>query len=265
MAHQQAETYGSPVMTMHAAAVAAQMNAGAAAAPPGPPRGVPDTAGGGESEGPDTSTTTNAAITPVGKCYFCGHQKHARDKCPAREATCMNCGKKGHYARVCKSAQRGKPTSAAVGPLRKVAAASPCNLAKAILTVRVNGHRADALIDTGSSDSFVNKSLAKARKWPIHPTENTVCMASTSLQSSAHGYCDVELEVKGNTYRSVKLLVLPDLCADVILGHNVLGQHVSVEIPFGGDKPRLTLNALAGRGYGLHCLRGKATTRWRRH
>ena len=157
----------------------------------------------------------------------------------------MNCGKKGHYARVCKSSQRGKPTSAALGPLRKVTAAAPSNLSKAILTVRINGLRADALIDTGISDSFVNSSLAKDQKWPIHPTDNTVCMASTSLQSSAQGYCIVELEVKGNTYRRVKLLVLRDLCADVILGHNGLGQHASVEIPFGGDKPRLTLNALA--------------------
>jgi len=109
MAHQQAETYGSPVMMMNAAA-AAQTNVDAAADTPGPPRGVPDTADGDKSERPDTPTTTNAAITPVGKCFFCGYKRHSRDKCPAKEATCMNCGKKGHYARVCKSSQKGRLT-----------------------------------------------------------------------------------------------------------------------------------------------------------
>uniref|UniRef100_A0A8C4WTX5 ribonuclease H n=1 Tax=Eptatretus burgeri TaxID=7764 RepID=A0A8C4WTX5_EPTBU len=103
---------------------------------------------------------------------------------------------------------------------------------------------AEALIDTGSSENFVNSSRAKGRKWKIHPRDNTVCMASTSLQSSVRGYCNVELDVKGYTYRDVRVLVLRDLCADVILGHNVLKQHTSVEIPFGGNKPRLILNAL---------------------
>jgi len=236
VAHQQAETYGSPVLMMNAAAAADNQ---------GPSRDAPDTGDGDKSEEPDTPTSSNAAITPVGKCFFCGYKRHPRDKCPAKDASCMNCGKKGHYARVCKSTQKGnKSTSAALYPQRKVTAAAPSNLSKAIIKVRINGLRADALIDTGSSDSFVNSSLAKDRKWQIHPTDNTVCMASTSLRTSAHGYCIVELEVKSYTYRNVRVLVLRDLCADVILGHNVLRQHVSVEIPFGGDKPRLTLNAL---------------------
>ena len=118
----------------------------------------------------------------------------------------------------------------------KVTAASPGSLSKAIIKVRINGHRAEALIDTGSSESFVNSSLARDRKWKIYPTDNTVCIASTSLQSSARGYCNVELDIKGYTYRDVKVRVLRDLCADVFLGHNVLKQHTSVEIPFGGKK-----------------------------
>ncbi|XP_072900626.1 uncharacterized protein [Hemitrygon akajei] len=35
-------------------------------------------------------------------CYFCGLPKHPRNSCPAREATCSSCGKKGHFAKeVC--------------------------------------------------------------------------------------------------------------------------------------------------------------------
>lgn len=34
-------------------------------------------------------------------CGKCGHVEHNYGKCPASNATCMNCKKKGHYARMC--------------------------------------------------------------------------------------------------------------------------------------------------------------------
>lgn len=37
------------------------------------------------------------------KCMRCGKANHNRNKCPAREATCHKCKKKGHFANVCKS------------------------------------------------------------------------------------------------------------------------------------------------------------------
>ncbi|XP_059827405.1 uncharacterized protein LOC132395116 [Hypanus sabinus] len=46
-------------------------------------------------------TTAVACQKPV-LCYFCGHKKHSRQRCPAREATCSSCGKRGHFAKeVC--------------------------------------------------------------------------------------------------------------------------------------------------------------------
>ena len=37
------------------------------------------------------------------KCYFCVRDFHKRQFCPARNATCNNCTKKGHFQAVCKS------------------------------------------------------------------------------------------------------------------------------------------------------------------
>jgi hypothetical protein len=37
------------------------------------------------------------------KCFFCGNKLHPRALCPAREAHCHKCKKKGHFERVCKS------------------------------------------------------------------------------------------------------------------------------------------------------------------
>ncbi|CAB4035173.1 Retrovirus-related Pol poly from transposon gypsy [Paramuricea clavata] len=44
-----------------------------------------------------------AATFTSKKCYFCGDNLHNRRSCPARNSNCNNCGKKGHYAKVCKS------------------------------------------------------------------------------------------------------------------------------------------------------------------
>ena len=37
------------------------------------------------------------------KCYFCGDARHPRSDCKARNAVCNNCGKTGHWKKVCKS------------------------------------------------------------------------------------------------------------------------------------------------------------------
>ena len=36
-------------------------------------------------------------------CTFCGRSRHARTQCPARNATCHTCQRKGHWSTVCRS------------------------------------------------------------------------------------------------------------------------------------------------------------------
>ena len=36
-------------------------------------------------------------------CMRCGRESHPRDKCPARDAICHRCKRKGHYGIVCRS------------------------------------------------------------------------------------------------------------------------------------------------------------------
>ena len=45
-------------------------------------------------------------------CYRRGKGSHAHPDCPFREATCHNCGRKGHIKWVCRFATRGKPPRA---------------------------------------------------------------------------------------------------------------------------------------------------------
>ena len=50
------------------------------------------------------STLSTASSFQGGqKCFFCGYQRHPHSKCPARDATCSKCRKKGHFQKVCRS------------------------------------------------------------------------------------------------------------------------------------------------------------------
>jgi hypothetical protein len=40
---------------------------------------------------------------PGNKCTFCGKHPHERKQCPARDASCHKCKKKGHFKSVCRS------------------------------------------------------------------------------------------------------------------------------------------------------------------
>ena len=155
----------------------------------------------------ESSLASATAATNTNRCFFCGNNKHPRLQCPARDAACMNCKKKGHFARVCKSkttSEKDKISmknshSASVSDftLASVVGAAPSCLKKTICTSKVNNMSATVLIDTGSSDSFVKEDLAINNQWTVLPDEGEVSMASTSLSSKVLGYCNVSLELLG--------------------------------------------------------------------
>ncbi|GFW01766.1 uncharacterized protein TNCV_1232661 [Trichonephila clavipes] len=98
------------------------------------------------------------------KCFFCGNDLHSQTLCPARDVTCRNCGKKGHYQRVCKS-RLGRNSSNVVASSNTLAAISGSThcLQKSIIKALVNNIQLSALIDTGSSLSFLNEKHVKCK------------------------------------------------------------------------------------------------------
>ena len=118
-------------------------------------------------------------------------------------------------------------------------------MSKAITKVYINGVQLNALIDTGSSDSYISEEIVRRHRWHRFPSTTQIILASTSKSSSTNGHCFVTLRHKGTEYKKVKLSVLPDLCSDVLLGHDFLQRHQSVEIPFDGNEPPLLICNLA--------------------
>ena len=128
---------------------------------------------------PPTVATTNT------KCFFCGYNKHPRNKFPAKDASCNVCSKKGHFTKVSKSSA-SKSTSAVMPPVATVSAASP----------------------------FVSQHFVKSHNLKLSPSTSKVSMASTSFTMKAQGDCLVEPLHGGCVYRNMKLTALQDLCAD---------------------------------------------------
>ena len=50
-------------------------------------------------------------------------------------------------------------------------------------------------------------------------------MASSAMKMKSNGFCLVDLELKGNKYKSTRLNVFENLCSDVILGLDFQGRH----------------------------------------
>jgi len=91
VAHQNMEAYAPDYMPYAAAAWMPQV-------PTPLPQPASDTILAGVSKGP--------------RCYFCGQEKHPRQRCPAKDVNCSGCGKKGHFAKVCRAKSACGPSSA---------------------------------------------------------------------------------------------------------------------------------------------------------
>ncbi|XP_018403046.1 PREDICTED: uncharacterized protein LOC108779970 [Cyphomyrmex costatus] len=77
------------------------------------------------------------------------------------------------------------------------------------------------------------------------PYLGKITMANSSLSSDIIGRCIADVEIGGNTYKDVAILVMKDLCSDAIIGHDILQRQNSVNIVFQGPPPSLSICSLA--------------------
>ena len=202
----------------------------------------------------EISGATTTAPKVSRKCYFCGRMYHRRDQCPAKNAMCYLCGKSGHFSRVCQSKSKTNsggsshsaalpsPTSCSPSLCSTFAASCPGSLLQASLPISVNGKKLTALIDSGSSESYVNSKVCKTLKLEIYPSERQVQMASSTTKIKSCGFCVVNLKLIDVSYESVRLNVFDNLCSDVILGLDFQTQHQRVVFEFNGDSPDLVVS-----------------------
>ena len=203
-----------------------------------------------ESEVPSAAATSKPSSFNGKKssCYNCGgprHQNDNRQLCPAKDAVCRKCGKLGHFGKVCRSSRNpSKPST-----LSSAALLAPVCLASAsppsIFSVKIKDVDLKALLDTGSADNFISKAKVGALNLPTQKRDSVVSMASSHFSMELTNYCVCDLTFNERTYRGIEMTVLPDACADVILGVPFLKLHEGFSVNYGGMEPALNVCALS--------------------
>ena len=196
----------------------------------------------------DQQICASSEASSAKRCWNCGNARHSKAVCPARNAVCHNCSKTGHFAKCCKSksqsgfsASISHPTLAMVAPSDQVIG----GLKKATISVVINDAELKALIDSGSSGSFINPSVVSMLSLPLQKSNLQVSMASANMHAAVNSCVMVDIDVNGKVYRRQKLFVMDQLCCDVILGLDFQGQHKSVVFEYGGEADPISICGLA--------------------
>jgi len=121
----------------------------------------------------------------------------------------------------------------------------PQSLGPAVLTAKLNNQTVDVLIDTGASENFIDKELAD-RLYLKDKGQRTkeVLLATRQKEINIESRARADIEICGGKYR-LQFGLMPELCADVILGRQVLSPYSEVTLCYGGSDPPLRIRRAA--------------------
>lgn len=181
------------------------------------------------------------SISVSSYCDYCGELHHDRKSCPARHVRCSYCKKPGHFRSVCKRLSSIRHNNHV---LSLAAVNGPYSLLQSIIPVVLNGSiRLNALVDTGSTETYIETKIAHNLSLPITPNRATITLASSnSVLKSEYKARVSELEVQGFKYKNLNVSTLDGLCYDMIIGHDLLSQHGNLVVRFGGELRDFKIN-----------------------
>ena len=109
-----------------------------------------------------SDTKKNDSTPPTSKkCTRCGKAKHPRDKCPALDAECFKCHKKGHYSSFCAVSTvlstEQTNTSAAENEDNFLGTVELQQQTQWVTVIKVNNVDITFKIDTGAEVSAINE------------------------------------------------------------------------------------------------------------
>ncbi len=108
-------------------------------------------------------TTARQPQPAQGKCSRCGRGLHSRQQCPARDAECHTCKRKGHYSAQCfhKSVAdvAREPDAADHYDRAYLNTIGADQTTMWNCTIRVDGHEVPFMVDTGAEVTVISEKL----------------------------------------------------------------------------------------------------------
>lgn len=142
----------------------------------------------------------------VKKCGYCGKApQHAKEKCPAKSATCHKCSKRGHYSSVCRSSAVKEIIEESdqdnfLGSINEVGETTPW-----MTVLHIDGTAAKFKLDTGAAVSVIGDHQASGH-------ELTQCdkilKGAGDIPLKVLGYFNANISYKKKKIRE-KLYVIP--------------------------------------------------------
>lgn len=86
-----------------------------------------------------------------------------------------------------------------------------------------------------------NKNFAEPHNLKIYSEIGQVSMTSTSLTSSIESWMLADLSLTEHDYPNLRLSVRNELCADVLIGHDVMKFYSRIDMAFGGKHDHLQI------------------------
>ncbi|XP_059845720.1 cilia- and flagella-associated protein 53 isoform X2 [Hypanus sabinus] len=118
---------------------------------------------------------------------------------------------------------------------------APHQLARSMMDIRVEGHRTRCLFDTGSTKSFIHPDTVQCCGLATRPVSQKIHLVSGSHSTDIRVGCVATLVVQGTVYQNFTLLVVPNLCAPVLLGLDFQSHLECVTMVYEGPLPPLTV------------------------
>ena len=213
-------------------------------------------------------TSASVAITTKQnqwKCFWCGGPKHPRRLCPAKTDICRKCHTPGHWAKVCRGGSRTNPiaskdpTSASSASLHlcSVTCGAPSCLKASLIPVELNGKAFDALIDSGSSHSFIKTTVAADLSLSIKQSDELISLASNSCKVKILGFVTTDISIQGKLYKEVQLGVMDDLCADILIGIDFMLNRGLKTIVLGNNKESACIREWTTKTSNAACIQNK--------
>lgn len=189
---------------------------------------------------PDKSTVIDAAK----QCIYCGRDRHAKDvKCPAANATCLHCGKSGHWKQAClsrvklinfKQRRTVKAVSANSTESATLYQLNDGSILKATVNVVLNKTPVTMEYDSAAHRSTINKTIWQELGCP--KLRSTVKLDAYNQQTiKTLGELDVTVKV-GVKIRHAVVIVIDDSVVAPLFGldwmqiFNMLPNNENVEL-----------------------------------